>query len=158
MTEKFPLSPDDIEDPVKIAEEIIPDEPYIAASTLFGLTVLALMNLIFEPNSTVIIVSILSGFMFWLISTAITPKLNHLFLTSYAGFIGILLNTNSGFIRDLFHLRFAIIYLLYIALGILYGYLAHKFGKETRDISQLIYFVFLTSFIIRGIILIRTGF
>ncbi len=159
MTDRFTLSPDDNEEKdVKIAEKGTVDEPYIAASAMLGLTILALMNLIFEPNNTIILVSVLSGFMAWLILTAITPKLNHKLTTIYAGFIGIFLNTNSSILRDIYDHRALVKYLIFICLGSLYGYLSYRFGKETRDISQLIYFVFLTSFIVRGFILIRTGY
>jgi len=73
MTEKFTLSPDDNEEKnVKIAETETPVEPYIAVSILIGLAVLAIMNLIFESSTTIIIVAALSGFMAWLILTAIT--------------------------------------------------------------------------------------
>ena len=161
MTEEINLSPDDEERDVKLAEHEVTNEPYIAVSILFALTVLAIMNLVFGANTTIIIVAVLSGFMAWLILTAVNPPLNHQFISGYAGFIGVFLNTNSFFLTNYYNVRFSKVYLIlvtFIILGSLYGHIAYRLGKETRDISQLIYFVLLSSFIVRGIFLIKTGF
>ncbi|MEI6520358.1 MAG: hypothetical protein WCO98_10030, partial [bacterium] len=123
MTEQFKLEPDDIDNGIQVAEDNkieIHKEPYIVTSIIFGLTILAIMNIVFGPNTTIYFVSALAGFMAWLILTAINPKLNHLFICTYTGFLGILLNTNSAYLKSEFNAQYAknyLIILVFIILG-----------------------------------------
>jgi uncharacterized membrane protein (DUF106 family) len=164
MMELLNCPPDDIDNDVKLSkipEDIIPSEPYVVTSIIISLTTLSILNIVFGPNMTIYFVSILAGFMAWLILTSINPKINHHFICAYTGFLGVLLNTNSIYLKSRFdpaYLKSYLIILVFILLGALYGNFAYRLGKETKYKEDLIYFILFSSFIVRGIFLIRTGF